>query len=44
MKSDSKECKTTTWSAEKWYVEQTMIKIGQSPISMQAVPLASSIL
>ena len=29
-KSDSKERKTTTWSAEKLNVEQIIIKIGQS--------------
>ena len=31
------------WSAEKSDVEQTVIKIGQSHLSMQAVPLASCI-
>ena len=37
-------CKTTTWSAETKTVEQTVIKIGQSRLSIQAVPLAGSIL
>ena len=37
-------CKTTTWSAEKKIVERTVIKIGQSRLSMQAVPLAGCIL
>ena len=32
------------WSAEKSDVEQTVIKTGQSRLSMQAVPLAGSIL
>ena len=40
----SKECKTATWSAQKQNVGQTIIKIGQSPLSMQAVPLAGSTL
>ena len=31
------------WSAEKSNLEQTIMKIGQSPLSMQAVPLASNI-
>ena len=44
IKSDSKVCKTTTWSAEKKNVEQTVKKIGQSRLSIQAVPLAGSIL
>ena len=32
------------WSAEKSDVEQTAVKIGQSQLSMQAVPQAGSIL
>ena len=36
VKIDSKEYKTTIWSAEKQNVEQTIIKIGQSLLSMQA--------
>ena len=28
------------WSAEKSNMKQTIIKIGQSQLSMQAVPLA----
>ena len=32
------------WSAEKSDVEQTVIKTEQSRLSMQAVPLAGSIL
>ena len=32
------------WSAEKSDVEQTAVKIGQSRLSMQAVPQAGSIL
>ena len=43
VKSDSKGCKTTIWSAEKQNVEKTIIKNEQSPLSMQAVPLAGSI-
>ena len=39
VKIDSKEYKTTIWSAEKQNVEQTIIKIGQSLLSMQAVYL-----
>ena len=30
------------WSAEKLYVEQTIVNIGQSRLNMQAVPPASS--
>ena len=37
------KCKTTTWSAEKQSVEQTIIRIRQSPLSAQAVPVAGSI-
>ena len=37
------KCKTTTWSAEKQSVEQTIIRIRQSPLSAQAVPIAGSI-
>ena len=37
------KCKTTTWSAEKQNVEQTTIRIRQSSLSMQAVPVAGSI-
>ena len=43
VKSDSKSVRLI-WSAEKSNVEQTIIKIGQSRLSMQAVPPASSIL
>ena len=43
-KCDSKECETITWSAEKSNVEKTVIKIEQRQLSMQAVPLAGSIL
>ena len=32
------------WSAEKSNVEQTVVKIGQSRLSMQAVSQAGSIL
>ena len=32
------------WSAEKSDVEQTAVKIGQSRLSIQAVPRAGSIL
>ena len=28
------------WSAEKYIVKQTVLKIGQSRLNMQAVPLA----
>ena len=37
------KCKTTTWSAEKQSVEQTIIRIRQSPLRAQAVPVAGSI-
>ena len=42
-KEDSKECKTTIWRAEKSNVVQTVIKIGQSQLNMQAVPLGGGI-
>ena len=35
--------KTTIWSAEKLNVAQTVIKIGQSQLTMQAVLLGCSI-
>lgn len=42
-KNDFKECKTTIWRAEKLNVAQTVIKIGQSQLTMQAVLLGGSI-
>ena len=42
-KNDFKECKTTIWRAEKLNVAQTVIKIGQSQLTMQAVLLGGRI-
>ena len=42
-KNDSKECNTTIWSAEKENLVQTVVTIGWSRLSQQAVPLASNI-